>query len=110
MWLSVSDSLLNNNAQNITEQINTATNSKIGGVDALATQGSYYQSLRLTAAVVAGGVVGSFLLLAFTLKEDKSTININASNRIVFNVNNTQLTKINKTGLSIYHPAFETFP
>ncbi len=42
----------------MTEQINTATNSIIGAVGALATLGFYYQSLQLTAAVVAG-VVGS---------------------------------------------------
>ncbi len=70
-WSSVPDNLLNNNAQNITEQINAATNSIIGAVGALATLGSYYQSLQLTAAVVAGAVVGTCLLLAFTLKEDK---------------------------------------
>ena len=70
-WLNVSDNLFSNNTQSITEQINTATNSIIGAVGALATLGSYYQSLQLTAAVVAGVVVGSGLLLAFTLKEDK---------------------------------------
>ncbi len=34
---------------------------------------------------------------------------MNASNRICFNVNNTT-TKIDATGLSIYHPVLETFP
>jgi hypothetical protein len=33
-----------------------------------------------------------------------------ASNRINFNVNNTQLTKIDTLGLSIHHHAFEIFP
>jgi hypothetical protein len=37
-------------------------------------------------------------------------MNINAANRINFNVNNIQLTKIDTPGLSIYHPALETFP
>jgi hypothetical protein len=41
---------------------------------------------------------------------DLSTMNINASNRINFNVNSTQLTEIDATGLSINHPALETFP
>ncbi len=70
-WFSVPDNLSNNDVQNITGKINTATNSVIGAVGALATLGSYYQSLQLTAAVVAGVVVGSGLLLAFALKEDK---------------------------------------
>jgi hypothetical protein len=63
-WLSVPDNLLNDNTQTITDQINTATNSTIGAVGALATLSSYYQSLQLTAAVVAGVVVGSGLLFA----------------------------------------------
>ncbi len=46
-WLSVPDNLLNNNTQNITELINTTTNSIIGAVGALATLGSNYQSLQL---------------------------------------------------------------
>ncbi len=41
---------------------------------------------------------------------NSSTININAADRINFNVNNTQLTKIDTPGLSIYHPALETSP
>jgi hypothetical protein len=44
------------------------------------------------------------------IKNDSSTININASNIINFNVYNTQLTKIDTTGLCIYHPALEIFP
>ena len=75
-WLSVPDNLLNNNAQRITDQINTATNSIIGAVGALATLASYYQSLQLTVAVVAGVVVGSGLLLAFTLKEDRFDVKL----------------------------------
>jgi hypothetical protein len=70
-WLSVPDILLDNSAQSIKGEIYTATNSIIGAVGALATLGSYYQRLPSTAAVVAGVVVGSCLLLEFTLKEDK---------------------------------------
>jgi hypothetical protein len=44
------------------------------------------------------------------INNDSSTININASNRINFNVDNTHLTKIDTTGLNIYHPVLETFP
>jgi hypothetical protein len=43
------------------------------------------------------------------INNDSPTININVSNRIDFNVNNTQLITIDTTGLSIYHPALETF-
>jgi hypothetical protein len=67
-WLNVADNLFSNNTQNITEQINTAANSIIGAVGALATLANYYQSLQLTLAVTAGVVVGSGLLLAFTFK------------------------------------------
>jgi hypothetical protein len=44
------------------------------------------------------------------ISNDSSTTNINASNRIIFNFNNIQLTKIDTTGLVIYHPVLETFP
>ncbi len=70
-WLDVADNLFSNNTQSITEQINTATNSIIGAVGALATLANFYQSLQLTLAVTAGVVVGSGLLLAFTLKQDR---------------------------------------
>jgi hypothetical protein len=43
-WLSVPDNLLNNNAQNITDQIDTVTNSIIGAVGALATLGSFIKA------------------------------------------------------------------
>ena len=56
-WLDVGDNLFSNNTQSITEQINTATNSIIGAVGALATLANYYQSLQLTLAVTAGVVV-----------------------------------------------------
>ncbi len=36
------------------------------------------------------------------INNDSSTINVNASNRIIFNVNNIQLIKINTTGSSIH--------
>jgi hypothetical protein len=41
---------------------------------------------------------------------NNSSLNINASNIINFEVNSTQLTKIDTTGSSIYHPTLETFP
>jgi hypothetical protein len=44
------------------------------------------------------------------IKNDSSTIKINAAYRINFNVNNIQLTKIDTTFLVIYHPALETIP
>ena len=56
-WLNVADNLFSNNSQSITEQINTATNSIIGAVGAIATLGNYYQSLQLTLAVTAGVVL-----------------------------------------------------
>jgi hypothetical protein len=46
----------------MTDQINTATNAIICAVGALATLANYYQSLQLTVAVNAVGVVGSDLL------------------------------------------------
>jgi hypothetical protein len=70
-WLNVADNLFSNNTQSITEQINTATNSIIGAAGALIALANYYQSLQLTIAVVAGVAVGSGILLAFALKEDK---------------------------------------
>jgi hypothetical protein len=70
-WLNVADHLFSNNTQSITEQINTATNSIVGAVGALATLANYYQSLQFILAVTADVVVGSGLLLAFTLKEDR---------------------------------------
>ncbi len=44
------------------------------------------------------------------IMNDSSAGNINSSYIINFNVNNTQLTKKDTTGLSVYHPALETFP
>ena len=70
-WLNVADNLFSNNTQSIAEQINTATNSIIGAAGALIALANYYQSLQLTIAVVAGVAVGSGILLAFALKEDK---------------------------------------
>ncbi len=42
----------------------------MGGVGALATLASYFGNLQLTLAVTSGIVVGTGLLLAFSLKED----------------------------------------
>jgi hypothetical protein len=54
-------SRLNNNAQNIADQINTATNSIIGAVGALATLGSYFKSFNpeklLCSASIAARIV-----------------------------------------------------
>ncbi len=60
--------------------------------------------------VQGGNILNSINNLNNIINNDSTTININASNRINFNINNTQLTKIDTTGLSIYHPALETFP
>jgi len=70
-WLNVADNLFNNSAEATADKINTAVNSIIGAVGALATLANYYQSLQLTLAVTSGVVVGSGLLLAFQLKEDR---------------------------------------
>ncbi len=43
-WLNVSDNLFSNNTQSITEQINTATNSIIGAVGALATLANFIKA------------------------------------------------------------------
>ncbi len=42
------------------------------------------------------------------IDNDVSTINIDASDKINFIVNNTQLTQINTSGLSVFHEARET--
>ena len=62
-------------------QINTTVNTIVGGVGALATLASYYASLQLTLAVTAGVVVGTGLLLAFTLKEDRLDVKAPLSKR-----------------------------
>ena len=87
-WLNVADNLFSNNSQSITEQINTATNSIIGAVGAIATLGNYYQSLQLTLAVTAGVVVGAGLLLAFTLKQDRFDVKLPLSLRAPVTTNN----------------------
>jgi hypothetical protein len=47
----------------------------------------------------------------FIINNDVSTININASDRIKYIVNNIQLTQIIVSGLSVFHDARETiFP
>ena len=48
-------------------------------------------------------ILNSIKNLNNIINNNSSTLNINASNLINFNVNNTQLTKIDTTGLSIYH-------
>ncbi len=69
-WLNVPDNWFSN------EQINTATNSVVGAVGALATLANFYQSLPLTLAVSAGVIVGAGLLLAFQLKEDRFDVKL----------------------------------
>ncbi len=49
--LNNADNLFSNNTQNITEQINTASNSIIGAIGALAALANNYKSLQLTVAV-----------------------------------------------------------
>jgi hypothetical protein len=93
-WLDVPDNLLNYNAQNISGQIKKATNSVIGVVGALATLGSHYQSLQLTAAVVAGIVVNSGLLLAFTLKEDNFDAKLPLTKRVPVTSNSEHYTQL----------------
>ncbi len=70
------------------------TNSMIGAAGALATLGSYYQSLQLTAAVVAGVVVGYGLLLAFTLKEDKFDAKLPLTKRAPVTANHEYYTQL----------------
>ncbi len=52
-------------------RINTTVNTIVDGVGALATLASYFGNLQLTLAVTSGIVVGTGLLLAFSLKEDR---------------------------------------
>ena len=56
-------------------------------------------------------ILNSINNLNSIINNDLSTININASNKINFNVNNVQFTKIDTSGLSVFHAARETiFP
>jgi len=56
-------------------------------------------------------ILNSINNLNSIINNDVSTININASDKINFIVNNTQLTQINISGLSVFHNARETiFP
>ena len=70
-WVNVGNNLLNSNASSTLEQINTTINTLVGGVGAVAAIAGYYSDLQLTLAVVSGVVVGTGLLLAFSLKEDR---------------------------------------
>ena len=70
-WVNVGNNLLNSNALSTLEQINTTINTLVGGVGAVAAIAGYYSDLQLTLAVVSGVVVGTGLLLAFFLKEDR---------------------------------------
>ena len=62
-------------------QVNTTVNTIVGGVGALAALASYYSNLQLTLAVTSGVVVGTGLLLAFTLKEDRLDVKAPLSKR-----------------------------
>jgi hypothetical protein len=66
----------------------------MGAVSALATLGIYYQSLQLTAAVVAGVVIGSGLLLVFTLKEDKFDVKLPLTKRAPVTSNSEYYTQL----------------
>ncbi len=71
LWINVGDNLLNSNVTSTLDQVNTTVNTIVGGVGAVATLASYFANLRWTLAVVSGVIVGSALLLALTLKEDR---------------------------------------
>ena len=70
-WLNVSNNLLTSETSDTLGQINTTVNTIVGGVGAIATLASYFGNLQLTLAVTSGIVVGTGLLLAFSLKEDR---------------------------------------
>ena len=56
-------------------------------------------------------ILNSINSLNSIINNNSSAININASNTINFIVNNTQVTKIDTTGLSVFHAARDTiFP
>jgi hypothetical protein len=56
-------------------------------------------------------ILNSINNLNSIINNDVSTININASDKMNFIVNNTQLTQINVSGLNVFHDAEETlFP
>ena len=80
-WINVANNLLNSEVTDTLGQINTTVNTIVGGVGAIATLASYYASLQLTLAVTAGVVVGTGLLLAFTLKEDRLDVKAPLSKR-----------------------------
>jgi hypothetical protein len=43
-----------------------------------------------------------------TISDNSATIDVDASSNIIFNINDTQLTKIDTTGLSAFNDARET--
>jgi hypothetical protein len=114
-WLNVADNLFSGSAEATADKINTAVNSIVGAVGALATLANYYQSLQLTLAVRSGVIVGAGLLLAFQLKEDKfdvkaplikrSPISGEIFNQLELNYNNT-LIKTSENSLSINTSGF----
>ncbi len=70
-WINVGNNLLNSEVTGTLGQMNTTVNTIVGGVGALATLASYSGNLQLTLAVTSGIVVGTGLLLEFSLKEDR---------------------------------------
>ena len=70
-WINVGNNLLTSETSDTLGQINTTVNTIVGGVGAIATLASYFGDLQLTLAVTSGIVVGTGLLLAFSLKEDR---------------------------------------
>ena len=65
--LNVGNNLLNSNASSTLEQIITTVNTLVGGVGTIAALAGYNSDLQLTHAVVSVVVVGTGLLLAFSL-------------------------------------------
>ena len=89
-------------ANNITsDNITIYSNLNVSGITNL------YNSLNVQGV----NILNSINNLNSIINNDSSNININASNNIFFNVNNTQFTKIDSSGLSVFHAARETiFP
>ena len=70
-WINIENNLWTSEITDTLGQINTTVNTIVGGVGAVATLASYFGNLQLTLAVTSGIVVGTGLLLAFSLKEDR---------------------------------------
>ncbi len=75
----------------IADNITILSNSNVSGSTYL------YNSLNVQGV----NILNSIKNLNNIINNNSSTLNINASNLINFNINNTQLTKIDTTGLSI---------